>query len=368
MRDAIDVEFDLHGLAGIAVRDGSSADVAAVRQQLGPIERPLGRPADIVLRFVDHLPSAGPLRLLGDGEFGHDDRSFFVLRGRRKARVRVQLPLERIGETPLEIRAERGATGIPLLIPILNLTALVNHALPLHGAAFRFAGQGVLVTGWSKGGKSEALLTFVERGAEYVADEWVYLPGDGQMVGIPEPVRVWDWHLRELPSYEHRLTTGERYRLRTLAAGAAVVGAAAPIAPVGSRRLRQLGSFLETQRHVDLPPARLFDQPVGAMHAPFDRLVFVVSHTRPETTRAEIDPMEVADRMTASLRYERQPLWRAYQHFLFCFPGARNSFLETVSQREHAALRRAFAGKPSRVVCHPYPVGMTDLYDAIAAP
>ncbi len=120
--------------------------------------------------------------------------------------------------------AERGVGTIPLLVPIVNLTALGRGLLPIHASAFVHAGLGVLVTGWAKGGKSEVLLAFAARGASYVGDEWVYLADDGsRMVGLPEPIRLWDWQLRAMPEFAARLTRGQRARLastRALGVGA----------------------------------------------------------------------------------------------------------------------------------------------------
>ena len=112
---------------------------------------------------------------------------------------------------------ERGVAAVPLLIPILNMTLLARGVLPLHASAFVHEGTGVVATGWSKGGKTEALLAFASRGAEYVGDEWVYVASDGARVhGIPEPIRIWRWQLRQLPEYERMIKPAERARLTVL--------------------------------------------------------------------------------------------------------------------------------------------------------
>ena len=201
-------DFDLHGLAGVRVVDGDDADVAAVAAQLGPLPRRLDREPDIVIRFVDRIEHASRLRYLGARDAGWTDDGFFVLRSRKQPVV-VRLPMDRIGGT-CEIVAERGVPAIPFLIAVLNLTVLGNGALPLHAAAFELDGVGTLVTGWSKGGKTELLMAAVGAGARYIGDEWVYLTTDGTMRGIPEPIRLWDWHLDQLPSARARLGLGDR--------------------------------------------------------------------------------------------------------------------------------------------------------------
>jgi hypothetical protein len=187
------VDYDLHGLVGVRLLDAEPADARAVDRQLGPIRTPLEREPDITIRFVEELPVRGTVRLLGLDEAGYTEDAFLVLRGKHKTRARVQIRFEQIGGR-CEITCESGLKAVPLLIPILNLTALAKGALPLHASAFEYEGTGILTTGWSKGGKTEALLTFMARGARYIGDEWVYLHPEmspqgrhvTRMSGIPD--------------------------------------------------------------------------------------------------------------------------------------------------------------------------------------
>lgn len=166
------------------------------------------RPDPPELRSLpDRIELGTRLRYLGAREAGWTDDAFFVLRSRKQA-VRVRLPMDRIGG-PAEIVCEHGLPAVPFLIAILNLTVLGNGALPLHAAAFELDGVGVLVTGWSKGGKTELLLGAAGAGARYVGDELVYLTSDGMMHDIPEPIRLWDWHLAQLPETRRRLGIDE---------------------------------------------------------------------------------------------------------------------------------------------------------------
>jgi len=210
------VDYDLHGVVGVRLLGATPREIAAVDEQLGPIRRPLQRPPDVVIRFVEHLQPSGTVRLLGLDEAGFTDDAFLVLRGKQKSRARVQIPMATLGQS-CEILCERGVLAVPLLIPILNLTALARGALPLHAAALQYGGKGILVTGWSKGGKTETLLAFMAQGARYIGDEWVYIDAQGDtMHGVPEPVRVWDWHLQQLPALRQALGAGTRLRLRLL--------------------------------------------------------------------------------------------------------------------------------------------------------
>jgi hypothetical protein len=358
------VDFDLHGFAGIRLVGASDADAAAVERQLGPIRSELDRDPDIVIRFVDRLELGEPMRLLGAGDAGYTDEGFVVLRSRHKSKARVLMPLADVGAKP-EIVCERGLAAVPLLIPVLNLTVLANGALPLHAAAFEYEGAGVVTTGWSKGGKTESLLAFAARGARYVADEWAYIDADGRRVyGIPEPVRLWDWHLRQAPDYRRRIGRKRRARLQALRMAAATERAARAVRR-GHRggAADRLYSLLRKQLHVDAEPEQLFGE--RRQSTSFDRLFFLVTHDSDETVVEPIEPENVARRMLFSLQYERQELIGAYRKLRFAFPEAVSRLIEDAEAIEQARLLEVFAGKPAYLVRHPYPTSLERLYDAM---
>jgi hypothetical protein len=357
MREATTVDYDLHGLAGIRLLDAAPGDVAAVDRQLGPIRGPLHGEPDLIIRFVDRLELNGPVTLLGLDDAGFTDDAFLILRSKFKARARVQLPLESIGTPGTEIVCERGLPAVPLLIACLNLTVLGRGALPLHASAFIHRDRGVVVTGWSKGGKTEAVMAFMAHGAQFVGDEWLYIEPTGQRVhGIPEPMRIWDWNLRQLPELRARLSSAERRRL-------AVLRGVQDLAR--GRRGRRVAVAVERQRHVDIAPDRLFDGAAVALSASFDRLFLVASRDDPETLARPVEPGEVAARMAFSLEYEREPLLAAYAQMRFAFPDRRNPLLDEASGLEQVLLREVFAGKPAFAVEHPYPVDLARLFDAM---
>ncbi|MBX3011395.1 MAG: hypothetical protein KF832_07795 [Caldilineaceae bacterium] len=363
-------DFDLHGIVGIRLLHANAQDRAAVARQLGPIQMPLQRTPDIIIRFVDRLPLASPLHYLGVNEAAFTQDAFFVLRGKHKAQVMVQIPFATIGQ-PCEILCEHGAPAVPLLIPILNLTALNKGVLPLHAAAFRYNGLGVLVTGWSKGGKTESLLAFAANGAEYIGDEWVYISHDGQhMSGIPEPVRVWDWHLETLPHYRTRLKSSERTRLRTLKFMINALeqvdgkGAGRQVAPL--KLMQRMTPLLKQQLHVNLAPQKLFGQKIHSGVSQLDKLFFVGSHAASAVTVRPVDPQVIAQRMVFSLQEERMDLQSYYHMFRFAFPAERNELIEAAEERQRALLLQLLAGKEAYELYHPYPVALPRLFEAMS--
>ncbi len=362
------IDFDLHGFVGVRLLDATIAEADAVRRQLGPIERPLTRPPDLTIRFADGVEEGVPTRIIGTDDVGFTRDTFLVLRGRMNAPVRVALPLDRIGREPSEIVCRHGTLGVPLLIALVNLCALGNGVLPLHASAFVHHGTGVLVTGWAKGGKTEALLAFMSRGAQYVGDEWIYIDGERRMHGIPEPMRLWDWHLRSVPEYARRVGTGARMRLATLRAGTSVLAAlaAAPLVPGAPRRLaRRALPVARRQLSVQVPPAQLFRGSGSLPSATMERLVLLGNHDAGDVIAEPADAAEIAARMVFSLEYERLELTSYYQRFRFAFPGRSNPLIDGVEARCRELLARAVDGVPAFTLLHPYPVHIPALFDAL---
>jgi hypothetical protein len=354
-----EVDFDIHGLAGIRLIGASPVDAAAVRRQLGPLEGVLDREPDIVIRFVERLKTPSRVRFLGLHDAGFTDDAFLILRSKHKSSAKVEVDFTEIG-AQTRIVCERGLRAVPLLIPILNLTLLARGVLPLHASAFVHEGTGVVATGWSKGGKTEALLAFTARGAEYVGDEWVYVSKDGARVsGIPEPIRIWHWQLAQLPKYAALIGKREHARLRAIEL---LLRRDAAVRRAGGGRLAAL---LRRQLYVDVDPQRLFGS-LGELTVQFDRLFFLMTHDAPALTVQPIDPLDVARRMAFSLQYESLDLTAAYLKFRFAFPDAWNPLLAQAEELQREALERTLADKPAFVVHHPYPVSLRALFDAMS--
>lgn len=363
------VEFDLHGLVGIRLVDASPHDAATIGAQIGPMRAPLRREPDVVIRFVDRLALASPLRLIGVNDAAFTDDSFVVLRSKHKVPARVSIPFDALGGR-CEITCERGLPAVPLLIAVINLTALNNGALAMHASAFRHDDVGVLVTGWSKGGKTETLLGFLSHGAEYIGDEWIYLSGDGErMYGIPEPIRVWDWHLDELPAFRRQLGRRTRLRLETLRRLTSLMTHVAHSPPMRfsamKQRLHRVSDALARQQYTHISPQKVFGEGFGTLQAPFDKVIFVAGHQSPRITVERISPDEIAQRMIWSLQEERGELMSFYRKYRFAHPGARNSLIDRAPEIERERLNSILRGKECYAVHHPHPVSIPALYEKI---
>ncbi len=356
------VTYNLRDILGVEIVDGDERDVAAVDRQLGPIRgpMPLDRPV-VTVRFVDRLKT-GTLRMTGVRESATDGTRLVILRSSHKVPARVAIPVFDLGES-IAIVAEHGLPAVPLLVPILNLTALATGVVPLHACAFVLDGRGILVTGWAKGGKTETLLAFLRHGAAYVGDEWIYLRPDGTMDGIPEPIRLWQWHLDQLSETRRRLPAGDLTRLAGLRIMHAALGAAGRIA----RPARRAASVVAGQRHVDVPPHRLFDAAaIATGPIPVDTVVLVGSTDDDRVAVSEVDALQIVDRMVHSLAYERRELFARLYEARFGQPARRLELLDRAEELERTGLRAVLDGHRALALTHPYPFEIDALYRALA--
>lgn len=363
------IDYDLHGIVGIRLVEATAADAAIVSQQLGPIRATLARDPDIFIRFVDRLPISSRVRYLGVDDAGFTDDAFLILRSKHKSRAKVQIPFDRIGRQ-CEIVCERGLPAVPLLIAIINLTVLGKGALPLHASAFTYNDTGILVTGWAKGGKTETLLGFMARGAAYVGDEWIYMSQDGRMYGVPEPIRVWDWHLQEAPQYQALISQSDRAKLRALRLAVKGMDLISDNVKVGKvlagKTLRRILPVLTRQQYVHLPPLKTFGESFCSLKGRPDKVFFVVSHEAPDTIVHQMDSQEIARRMVFSLQDERRELISYYMKFRFAFPRLLNNLIEEAETLQLEALKRLLGDKEAYAVYHPYPVSISALFNAIS--
>jgi hypothetical protein len=359
------VDYDIHGLVGVRLVAPSATNVAAVNAQIGPPSpRALRRP-DILVRYVDRIP-AGPVRYVDLGKTASSKAGFIVF-SEGDGEGKVSIPFERIG-TDCEILCERSVGWIPLLIPIINLTALKKHrCVPIHASAFVHEGTGALVTGWVKSGKSEALLAFSQHGASYVGGEWLLLSSDGNtMYGLPGTFRMWEWQRRELSHLQDIGGNAGIFRLIRF------LDSVQRFVPKGLLRFGPLKLLhegmpsLRRQLNFRVEPKAIFGDRCGSLTGHPDTIFIGMVHS---DDRVLIEPAEaatvVADQLACAMEFELTSLMSQYRAFKFAFPGMRNEFLESVHDVLRDALRKALATKEIYMLYHPYPVSFHDLYQAM---
>lgn len=362
-------DFNLHHRVGVRIVGAERRAAMHLARSFGLAEGRIDEGADIVIDRVDRTSPAGPMRTLGGTGTAFDDAGFFITRHERGRLVRTGIALDEIGEPGFRIIRDGPLSGVPLLRPILNLVALSKGLIPVHGAAFIHGGVGTLVTGWSRSGKTGALLTYMARGARYVAADWVYLDSNGGMHGSVEPVRVRQSHLDELPEYRDCLPASHRLRVRAIQIAADAYGSIPDgiqrRMPGGTRMGDRIAGGLGKRASADLPADRLFPGALAAGPSRLDRLLLTIAHEEGQIRVAPDRAEQMASRLASIVREASSELASQYLMFRYAFPERRSDLIETADTLICDALAVMLSGRDLRTIHHPYPVSPERFFDAL---
>jgi hypothetical protein len=364
-------ELDLHGIVGLRLVDAPPGAVERLRAQLAPLEPGLAREPDVVIRYVDRIETSGPLRAIGLDDAWFSDDGFLL--GLPGSRGRALVPLDAIGG-PCEIVCERTLSEVPLLRPILLLTALGRGHAPAHASAVDHRGRGILTTGWTSGGKTGVQLSLMALGCRFVSDDVVLIGRNGRMHGVHEPISIKDYYLDEAEAVRRNVAPQALRRIRAVA----LLEAIARGLPRGfvrrltsGRARRRLEKWARAQRTVKESPQRLFGAARCLESSPLSTVLLTESCDDPAVSLSPLDPHEAARRMAVSSRDELAVLDEAYRKFRFAFPERRNPHLESAERRLEETLVAALTGGTSAPACrayrvsHPYPASIRDLTSAL---
>ena len=363
LRDAVD--FEVGGVVGVRLLDPTECDVAAARRVLGEPSTPIGRVPDLTVRFTPKL-RAPELTWVEPEAAGFSDQGLFVFRvGRKPARTRVSFDAD---GGAWELLCESGRACFPLLLPLVRVAALRRSAVPLHAAAFVVNGRGVIASGWPHGGKTSALLAFMERGARYAADDWVLLSADGaRLNGMPGAVTLSDAQARS--SFVRTHGGGAADVLRSAAGWA---GRTLPRSlPEGTRAgtlgkaADRVGRALVRRAERRFEPEHLFGERIR--DAEPHVLFLMTRHQAPDVRVEPLDPGQAATRLACAAGREELPLLSLCHAYHFAFPASQGvRFLYEAAALRERILRGAVGRLRAFVVRHPPGVHTEALHSAMA--
>ncbi len=361
----IPYDFDIGGKLTVRVSGATSLDAAKLAADLGPWSRHSIPVPDLVVRLVPSLAGIGVTTL---GPYGYSDDGCLILRSKDR-RSRTKVDFRHLGECGCEISCE-GPPDVGFFLSCLEIAAARKGLIMLHAAAFVYRGRGLVVTGWARGGKTSALLSFLLQGARYMTDDKVLIDSDGaQMWGIGSHVELSEWHLRSLSSTSRMLSSRQSLALRALRQldrlntrilqpgllGAQAAGAAAR-AVAGMRN-----RFV-----VRVDPQKAFDAQVQDEARP-EKFFVMVKHRDPRVEVRPISTAELLQRVLSAKEYENLPLRQHYLAWRFAFPELQNKFLEDLLDTQSKLACRALQGKTGYLVRHPHLPDLDQLFDAMAS-
>lgn len=356
--------YDLHGIVKFRLVNPSDKDLKKFNNAFGDYFCQSDCEPDITITFTSKIETP-ELTYIGLNNAAFDENGFYILStGRNK--LKVKIPFDKIGDN-FEIVCETGSPEIPLLRHFINLIFLKKNYLPLHASAFKYNNQTALVMGWSKGGKTESLLSFANNGAEYIGDETVVLSKDGTtMFGIPVSVCVWEWQFKQIPRLMPPLSNQKKivfglihfldsvYNLtkKTFLKNSFITKILAESMPAFRRQL-----------NIKVEPKEIFKTKILNEKVSLDNIILIMSHQSEEIKVESCDINEVIGRMINSQNYEIASFIEHYMTFKYAFPDHKNALLENLNTINESLLKESFNGKRAFKVLHPYPVSFDKLFD-----
>ena len=360
------IDYDLYGIVGIRLVNPAENDIKNISRLYNRFRSELNREPDIIIRFRKDW-QLGDISYVGVGEAGFNDDGFYILSNGHSS-LKAKIPFEQIGDK-CELVCEHGIEEIPLLNRIISLTFLKKKYLPIHASAFLFNDIGTLVIGWSKGGKSESLFSFMKKGARFVGDETVIISSDGKkMFGIPVPVSVWEWQLPEIGQLIPPLNITKKILFATIHFIDNIYKTFNKSFLKNNSIIKLMGKALPVLKkllNVRLEPEVIFNGKVQWAPTNLNKLVIIMSHNKDDIKVTKYNKNDVADMMITSNLYELDYFYNLYSKFKFAFPDVRNDFLENVGKIYSNLLPSAISGIDVYKVLHAYPVSFEKLFNAM---
>lgn len=360
-----ETDFDIHGVVRIRLIDPSPRELRAAYKLLGrPSRLPVVNP-DITVRFAEDL-SASQIRFLGNDQGFTDDGFYLLQEGTR--RIKARIPFDQIGER-CEIVCRSGVESVPLLMPIIGLTAIKRGHIPLHASAVVHDNVGLLMAGWAHCGKTTALLGFASKGAEYVGEEWVLLSDNGQtMCGLRRPLELSYSQVDGLPHLWRSVRLVRRWAFHgigVLRALQQMVRGEKSRSSFVFRGFQKVSASLEDRLRPAITPSAIFRDRICCAGASVDKIFLFLSHEGRRIEVEPITPFEMACRVTFLVQHELTPLLQHYVAYRFAFPNLRNESVENLAEDLPAIIMRALHNKETYIVRVPYPHVFEELYEAI---
>lgn len=204
----------------------------------------------------------------------------------------------------------------------------------VHASAVEYEGETILFPAWKGSGKTNTLLTFLEAGADHVADDRLWLDSQGGVRGYPTPLHLHRYNLRSFPTLDpafssRRARFGERVTELTRRSSSRLARTAAT-----------LNDALVTQSAwTRIPEA--FPDATQRLETEVDRIVLLQATT--DDLRRKPLPVESFATAMAAIHADEwnRDLDAVSRAFDTLFGGRKTDTLETLREREQKVIESA---------------------------
>lgn len=177
---SLGASFDVHGLVAIRVQPDTPGE-AQLRDMLAPF---LGEPrAPLQLQVRADLTAV-------HGQSHAEDAYRYTADS-------LYLPGDKVQIIQIEdgYRVEGRGELLTAVIPLLDRLCVREKTAMVHAAIVDYRGAGVLLPAWGGVGKTSTVAKLVAMpGVRFMADDWGFLSGDGNLLGYAKPMFIKPHH------------------------------------------------------------------------------------------------------------------------------------------------------------------------------
>lgn len=359
----------LHGQLRLTLCGPSQQDVQTVIRATGACEDSNTDPPDVEIHFTANATADLVWKQMGERDALAAGKRFAIAPADTASPVEVKLPGDQ-DRAPYRLTYPTGIRRrLPLLRSMINRKCVDKQMLGIHATAFTLSGRGYLACGWPRGGKTGVMLAYLLQGAEYLAAEWVYVGSNGRtMHGVPEPLRLRDWHLQQGAKRLENVAFGDRLRMLGSRAAAkttaGIAGLTGRFWPRLGRSLRKLAAALDRHRYIDRPAAAWLGKELRPRSAPLDTLLFVGTHTGTDIRVTPLTAAVAKRRLVALQDEDLNDLTTVYRRWSYAMSDPADC-RDQFERKRDALFDRLLEDKAIYAVDHPHNVNLTDLFQTL---
>lgn len=289
---------------------------------------------DIDVQFVEEVSSEEesihirePVAYDEQGVFFHPSGSWSVLR----------IDFDAIGNGTCHVTCDVGFNRYllgKLFEHLVHFHLLDEGGALCHSSAFEYEGEVFVCPAWRSVGKTNLLLSLLEDGARYIADDLCVIRNDGTVNALPKRLNLLHYNFKEYP---HLLdeTSQEFQGLWEF-----VQRARSGEFGLSDEEIQTLTS----QARMRISPYEAFDQEPDVSKQPIDQFCLLrkVNSAEIPVSRTPINAEELAYRMHATMEFEMSYTHLGYRAHKAQF-GRVNTFLEQAKEKHLSIYQSATA-------------------------
>jgi hypothetical protein len=184
----------------IEAPDGDSALSTFLRQEYMPYirEKQSAASPDIIISYREHQKELGFYMVKAPVSF--DDEGVFLFDGLRRV-CRVDWDQIGLGTVKIVCDPRFNPHFFAIIVEFLvHINFVKRGSFFCHACGFEWRGKTVLCPAWRNLGKTNLLLSLLDRGAKYIADDWVLIDESGRIRSLPKRLNLFYYNFEHHPA------------------------------------------------------------------------------------------------------------------------------------------------------------------------